>query len=277
MFPQKLHHATLVATLSQVRWLGTMLKSSLRRSGVLLVCFVAVLGNIACSPPQQLGANLCSQGSIPNQHHVAFIDKTDDYTSDQQRAMEAQLRQHHQELKTGDRLTLVLLTPDAKDSFSQVLFDRCRPPSREEANPLISNPQKIGKRFETAFVAPFEAALQVLREVQPADASPLLETIYGLAHSAELSEPAARQRYLFFYSDMLQNSTVLSHFKPNYRFDQLATGRSMYLDVASLRGAEVTVNRVGNRHRLLQTDGQIEFWKRYFDHAHVAKLTFREL
>lgn len=273
MFPARFHYATLVAALSQVPWLGAML----RRSALLLVCFVAVLGNIACSPRQQPDANLCPRGSIPDRHFVEFIDKTDEFTSDQQRAMETQLRQHHQELKTGDRLTIVLLTPGGQDSLSQVLFDRCRPPSSNEADPLVSNPQKIGKRFETAFVAPFEAALQVLRVVQPAEASPLLETIYGLAHSLELSEPAARQRYLFFYSDMLQNSTVLSHFKPSYRFNQLVTGRSMYLDVASLSGAEVTVNRVANKHRALQTDTQMEFWKQYFDHAHVAKLMFREL
>lgn len=273
MFPARFHYATLVAALSQVPWLGAML----RRSALLLLCFVAVLGNIACSPRQQLDANLCPRGSIPDRHFVEFIDKTDEFTSDQQRAMETQLRQHHQELKTGDRLTMVLLTPGGKDSLSQVLFDRCRPPSSNEADPLISNPQKIGKRFETAFVAPFEAALLALRVVQPAEASPLLETIYALAHSSELSEPAARQRYLFFYSDMLQNSTVLSHFKPSYRFNQLVTGRSMYLDVASLSGVEVTVNRVANKHRVLQTDAQMEFWKQYFDHAHVAKFMFREL
>lgn len=276
MFPQKLHHATLVATLSQVSWLGAMLKVTLMRNALLLVCFVSVLGNLACSTVHQLGANLCPQGTIPERHIISLIDKTDEFSRDQQRAMEAQLRQHHQELKTGDRLTIVLLTPGGKDSLTQILFDLCRPPSGDEADPLVSNPQKVAKRFDTAFKAPFEAALQALRVVQPAEASPLLETIYALAHSSVLSEPAARQRYLVFYSDMLQNSTVLSHFKPYYRFDQLVTGRSMYLDVASLSGVEVTVNRVANKHRVLQTPS-LEFWTQYFDRAHVAKHIFREL
>jgi len=257
-------------------FVGAMPRLTLRRCALLLVGCVVVLANVACIP-QPIGANLCPQSPTPDRHFVEFIDKTDEFTPDQQRAMEAQLRQHHHDLKTGDRLTVVLLTPGGKESLSQVLFDRCRPPSSDEADPLISNRQKIGKRFESAFVAPFEAALQVLRVAEPAEASPLLESIYGLAHSKELSEPAARQRYLIFYSDMLQNSAVLSHFKPNYRFEQLVAGRSMYLDVASLSGVEVVVNRVANRHRTHQTEAQREFWKQYFDHTHVAKLSFREL
>ncbi len=277
MFPEKFHYATLVAALPQVSRPVAMLMGSIKHSALLLVCFLTVLGNIACSPRQQLDANLCPLGSTPDRHFVELIDKTDEFTNDQQRAIETQLKQHHSQLKTGDRQTIVLLTPDGENSLSQILFDRCRPPSSDEADPLVSNPKRVGKRFDAAFVAPFEAALELLRVAQPAESSPLVETIYGLAHSSELSEPAARQRFLTFYSDMLQHSTVLSHFKPKYRFDQLVAGRSMYLDLASLSGAEVTVNRVANKHRALQTDAQMEFWKQYFAHAHVAKVMFREL
>ncbi|MGH8474524.1 MAG: hypothetical protein ACRER2_01920 [Methylococcales bacterium] len=219
--------------------------------------------------PPPLPENLCPVGAVPATQVVVLVDKTDDYTPDQQHALESSLREHLHGLRLGERLTLYQMTPGA-NAVVQLLYDRCRPKTEAEADPIQENPKSVERDYQEQFVQPFEHALAALKLPEPSAYSPILEALYAIAHEAPLAEPAER-RVIEIWSDMLAKSELIDMYQPNYSFEQLRQADSLYLEVLGVRGSDVRIFQLANRYPAYQNGRHAKFWAEYFRHARVAE------
>lgn len=225
------------------------------------------------SPP--LADNLCPIGAAPTAHVVVLVDKTDDYSADQQRALETSLREHLRDLRLNDRLSLYQVTPGGS-AVVQLVYDRCRPKTKAEADRINENPEFVGRDYQEQFVQPFEEALMTLTEPKPSDYSPILEALYAIAHEAPLAEPAVR-RVIEIWSDLLAKSELIDMYGPNYDFEQLRQADSLYLEVPGLRGSEIRIFELATRYPMLQNGRHQEFWERYFGYVESQRFITRRL
>ncbi len=172
-------------------------------------------------------------------------------------------------LAVGERLTIFLMTPMGSELY-KVLFDRCRPKTRQEADAITENPRHIGDAYEERFVQPFERALSDLKRSQSSNYSPILESLYGVAHSAPLTDPAGH-RVFELWTDLVNKSSTLNQFQRGYRYEDLVRASSTYLDISALAGAEVTVRELVNGNDKHHTAEHAHFWANYFAHAGVEE------
>jgi hypothetical protein len=236
---------------------------------IIVLAMVPLVSGITGGSAGPAADNLCPAGKVPGKHVVVSVDKTDDFTDDQQRALETSLRAHVRTLAVGERLTIFLMTPKGKE-LNKVLFDRCRPKTQQEADALTQNPVRIGVAYQERFLQPFEQALTDLKSSQRSDYSPIIESLYGIAHSAPLADPAGR-RVLELWTDLLNNSSTLNQFQRGYRFEDLLRVQSTYLDLPALAGAEVTVHQLVNRNDAHHTPEHARFWREYLAHAKIGE------
>lgn len=237
--------------------------------GLAALVSATALGTSWLGPASaKLSENLCAAGAVADTHIAVLVDKSDDMSDMQQAALESSLRAHQRHMKLGDRMTVFLMTPNEKAPV-QVLYDRCRPKTREEADPLKENPKQIAKTYATKFVAPLEEVLMALGTSHASDSSPILEALHAMGASAPLSEPAKHRKWEL-WSDMLANSTVISHFQQSYSFEDLVRVNSLYINVPALRENNVQVYQLANRYDKYHSAAHAHFWASYFEWGGVA-------
>jgi hypothetical protein len=244
--------------------------------GAAVAVGVGAIGSLGITgPAPALGANLCAAGAVPATHVVVFVDHTDEYSANQRSALRGSLQAHLRELRLGERLTVYELTPEAS-APAKLLYDRCRPKTAAEADPLTENARLIGKAFHEQFEQPLQHVLGTLRQAKSSKTSPLLEALHAIGHDTPLTEPAAR-RVVEIWSDMLARSEIVDQHRPNYRFDDLLRGKSLYLNVPALRGSEVHIHQLVNPYARYQNAEHARFWAQYFDQVGVAAVTVQRL
>jgi hypothetical protein len=92
-----------------------------------------------------------------------------------------------------------------------------------------------------------------------------------------VADPGSR-RELIIVSDMLQHSSLLSHFRGGDRFAALAQGASVYLTrLHGLRGANVTIYQIRDHYPQRLTAEHRRFWDEYFSAAEVESLSVTTL
>jgi hypothetical protein len=229
---------------------------------VLLGAFIALIAFIAFGDRLPGGIACCSPTPSPYRHWVVLVDRSDRLRDNQLHALESNLTELHRELRIGDRLSLYVMTPGDANGLVKLLFDQRRPKRGSDADPLTENPKHKEKTYQETYVLPYEKALRELAVHRPSDTSPIIEAIYELGKSGPLCD-RVEHRVLHLWSDMLQNSPLLSQFKSGYGIEGLKT--SAYLDVPSLRGVEVTLYQIRNQHEKKQSRPEHEaFWRDYF-------------
>ena len=139
----------------------------------------------------------------------------------------------------------------------------CNPGDPDQANPLISSPERIRKELEERFLKPLNILFRELVDTHEADSSPLMETIQLISVTQ-----FSRQRYaevpkqLILVSDLMQNSENLSLYRdiPNFvDFAQTAGGEALQANLTNVVVNILFVPR-GAHMRLNITNQLIGFW-----------------
>jgi len=108
--------------------------------------------------------------------------------------------------------TFGLVSPDPQSRGGEGL-NLCKPPSGEDANQLYENPKLLEQRFRERFVQPLEATLNRLLRSEPANSSPIMESLQSLVTRALLSSRDERPLRLVVISDLLQHSETFSFYR----------------------------------------------------------------
>ena len=189
------------------------------------------------------GSDLCPL-SGPLGYAAIVIDTTDRIGPRAQREVERVLSAAVNGLERGTKLGLYLVVDqtEANPDGAERKVALCRPPSAEEANIWLESVTDAGEIFQREFVAPVQAALTSMLDVEAADSSPIVEAVQLAATDLLPFDGGEVPQKVIIVSDMIQNSRRFSFFRGD-ALDGLAAETRSALGIP-LDGVEVQIVRI---------------------------------
>jgi hypothetical protein len=213
-----------------------------------------------------LGPDNCPSTG-PHAVHVILVDQSDPISGQQAQ----RIRQWYQLLKAnavaGTRFDIYTFEGDTENALQPVL-SICAPDQPEHADPLIQNPQKLRKRYEEKFAAVLDRTVEGLLQATTRPNSPIIESLRAAAQTSFGLHGDGRIPFrVTLISDLVQHSTVASHFRSEANFEQLSHGSSWARLRPELRGADVDILYILRANALrgavpIQNRGHQDFWAR---------------
>lgn len=212
-----------------------------------------------------LDAENCPQTG-PHAVHVIMIDRSDPVSGQQAQ----RIRQHVQKAKTdaafGTRFDVYTFEGDVLNEMKPILRV-CAPGRAEDANELIENPDLIRRRYDEKFAAVLDGVIDNLLRETSRENSPIIESIRAASITSFGSvEQGKIPLRLTLASDMVQHSTLSSHFRGEANFPQLSKNNAWAGLQPRLKGADVEIlyllrpgaTRAG---KPIQNRGHQAFWE----------------
>ncbi len=166
----------------------------------------------------------------------------------------------------GYRFDIYTFESDSGSVLKPVL-EICSPGNPDAANPLIKNPQQLRKQYEEKFASVLDRTVDDLLRVHTLASSPIIESLRAAAITSfgGLSSQPIPLRVMMI-SDMVQNTSAVSHFKTEPDFGRLSKSPVWPTLRPALKGAEVNIfyllrpsaTRGGAQ---IQTRGHQAFWE----------------
>jgi hypothetical protein len=199
---------------------------------------------------------------------VVLIDLTDPINPVQARALRNALIKIRDDTPKFGRLEVYPLESTAKKEI-QPLFVGCSPGSGKEVDSRwYGNPELADKEWQKKFASKLGEVIEGVRNIKPADASPLLEGIQSVAVTAFGVPLAAKakERRIIIISDMIHHTSELSMFQGAPEFEKFK-GTPYYLRTKStLRGAQIDVGLIVRETRKnVQQPKLYQFWVKWVD------------
>lgn len=189
---------------------------------------------------------------------TVLVDPSDPLTKYQQRAVDKVIDKLKMELKPEEHVTVYRLTEE-KTEVLAAMFDGCSPDNGKEANQLYENPERIRQGYEKSFAKPLREQFKKIDLNSEMATSPIIEAI-ELA-GLRMKESNVQHKRLVILSDMLQNSSLGSH----YRQRALDPNKANAIIQGKLEGVEVQVIYLYNgKNRGLQSPAHQRFWRAFF-------------
>ena len=194
---------------------------------------------------------------------VVLIDVSDPLPSVAQEDVKNQIAEEVRTIPKFGLLELRLLDP--KVEGGEVLFSRCNPGDGRDLSGIIANPEQERKRFEQGFQKPLTELLASAVQAEPADTSPIMETVQwiGVKQFAAADQQKQKPR-LIVVSDMIQHSADYSLYKGNTDFERYRRSPSYEVLRSDLHQADVTVFYVNRKNMPGSADSFVEFWEQWF-------------
>jgi len=171
---------------------------------------------------------------------------------------------------------LDIYVADTSDgSLAEPAFSLCNPGAPGSYEALYSNAKKSQTLFEERFLESIELTLAGLLVVEPANASPILESIRSAATASFSRLKDSTPTELVIVSDMVQNTPILRH-----RVSRQGTEEAAFLQefndfqkssswpnaLADLHDARVHLLYISrSQYRTLQGRSHQFWWEQYFN------------
>ena len=199
--------------------LGEPAKSSSFKTifGVLMILVAfGVLGAIGfysfkLSRDPGLTEDLCPADG-PRAHLAILVDTTDPLTLTHLQRTRQILDAKIGAARVGTRVSFSTVNPDSGVRQS-AFFSICKPPSEEDASPLVENPRLVQEQYEVAFKRPVEETLGRLLTIPEAPSSPIMEGLQEFASRIPEFTTTDRPRELVVMSDLMQHSASFSFYR----------------------------------------------------------------
>lgn len=183
-----------------------------------------------------------------------LIDATDPFTARQREQILNSILTIANRLNQYDQIAIYSLKAQ-KDVVLSPELVICKPLDPKDFNALTQNAKKIQKEFNEKFLNKLSAILSSAVDGKTADTSPILEALSDISARTFQKAPNASRKRLIVVSDLIQNSSGISHYRliPTMaQFKDLPNAHSL---LPRLNGVEVcfgyldrpTANRVQNR------------------------------
>lgn len=235
---------------------------------IVLVCFALVSAFISVHK---------WDNPDPAAHVVMVLDLTDGLSDEQYRALLDEFEHLRNGLKVGERFSLYAIQDGELAGTRAVkLFSKRRPRDGSQANIKNSNPKRIKQRFRKEFQDPLQHALEGLDYTQEAATTPILETLRTVARTPDFA--GAKTRKLVLFSNMLENSNWISHYRKHESIARLQERSLRVFDVQGiLSEAKVIVFQIPEKNSDLQNAAHLQWWRDYFEYAEAASFELKRL
>jgi hypothetical protein len=206
-------------------------------------------------------ATLCPSTG-PTAVHVVLVDRSDPITPLQAQRVRQVMNRIIEDAQPGERIDLYVADGDGREALAPRV-SLCNP--GREGNALYQNPRRIRERYETSFKVPVEATMASMLEPAGRGSSPIVESIKSVCVGAFGSLPQGRTTRVTLVSDMLQHSSLISHFRER-DFEAFARSPRLALGLADCRSAQFSVlYLLRPEHRRIQDRGHQLFWEKLID------------
>ena len=165
---------------------------------------------------------------------IFLVDTTDTLDGREQRNLIEELENVKDSLAEFERFSIYLISEDI-GGLSDPLFDKCRPPTGENANKLIAAPRLIRQRYDKEFGDKLDEIIQRLPTNESANQSPIIESLADIANRIRRNTDRWSSVRVLIYSDMMQHTDDWSHYSGTSsmdfeRFQKSRLGTTMMMD-----------------------------------------------
>jgi len=189
---------------------------------------------------EPLDADNCPR-SGPKAVHVIMIDRSDPMSGQQAQAVRQRVEKLKNEAGFGTRFDVYTFEGDAKNEMRPIVRV-CAPGRPEEANELIENPEFVRRRYEERFSQILDRSVTELLKVSTLPNSPIIESLKAAALTSFGPLTAGQvPLHVTLVSDMVQNTAMLSQFRSEPNFPQLAKSPAWTSLQPDLKGADVDI------------------------------------
>ena len=161
----------------------------------------------------------------------------------------------------------------------QPVFSRCNPGELKEISQWTDNPKLVERRWREGFREPLNSVLEQMLVPNPADYSPIMESIQWVAiNSLTVLGRSPITKDLIIVSDFLHNTTEFSHYQGNVDFDSFKNSSYFRKVKAPMDNVRVDLMIVRRETRSgIQSTALLQFWNDYFEYQGVERLRFVKL
>lgn len=230
--------------------------------GAGLVLIAAIVGARVLLTPDPIDQRSLCPRNGPSAVHAVLIDRSDPLSPLQAAQVRQRLDSIVVSAQAGERIDLYVADTDGRAAPAPAM-SLCSPGS--EGNPIYQNVRRVRERYDAAFRRPIEETIDALLGSSRADSSPIMESIKTVCVGSFGSLPAGIPVRLTIVSDMLQNSSVMNHFRDR-EFARFLGSSRLAPVLADCRSARVHILYVLQPpYRTYQTRQHQVFWENFLD------------
>lgn len=187
-----------------------------------------------------------------------LIDTTDSLSRDQALYLNKKLSELVLNSETYDKFDIYFLN-ETTDKISPSI-SVCNPGDGNDKSELTNNKRRLKEVWKTTFFDKLSELFSTLREVPQADQSPIIEGIKFVSIDAFVGNEAKNKK-LIVVSDLLQHSSLLSHYSDQYS-ENVAESSPISASFPYLEHVDVTLMYVVRpAYRQLQSNKHFVFWE----------------
>ena len=232
------------------------------------VAAVVTLLLLRPEPVERDSETLCPT-SGPIARTVFLIDRTDGIGPITRADIEKEIRVLLDATKPDEAVELYVVSAIERKPLAPVI-KKCNPGTGADADVLTANPRLMARRWQQQFREPLDKLLSQLLTEQPAEVSPIMESIQSVAVTVLAPRgPEMLPRTLVIVSDLLQNSSAWSLYRQPADIDAFRRGRGARAVAADLRGVNVQLFFIQRRMKRPIPETQLlSFWVSWLERQH---------
>jgi hypothetical protein len=211
----------------------------------------------------------------PSGQRVVLIDRTDPFNLAQKTSLDIFIKNLVNDTPPGHLLSVYVLGDDFQAN-TKPLFELCNPGDGQDKSELTANLKALKQQYLKHFIEPMSSVSEGMMNAQPAKESPILEMLQLVNLNSIQKQKVNGEVRLYVLSDMLQNSKALTMYGKPVTFDTYAASYASSKLFVDFSQVTVEVHMVNNSPRTLNPL-LLDFWKAYFEKAHVKSVSFHAL
>jgi hypothetical protein len=189
---------------------------------------------------EPLDADNCPR-SGPRAVHIIMIDRSDPITGQQAQGIRQQIERIKNDARFGTQFDIYTFEGDTKNEMHPTVRV-CAPGRPEDANELIENPDFVRRRYQERFSNVLDQEIATLLQVSTLPNSPIIESIRAAAITSFGPLSIGKiPLHVTMVSDMVQNTSLTSHFRSEPNFAQLSKSSAWSSLQPNLKRAEVDI------------------------------------
>lgn len=202
----------------------------------------------------------------PSGIHVILFDRSDPISDQQGQRIRQAIDHFKQDAPFGLRFDIYTFQGDTTHVL-QPKLQICALGKPGEANPLIENPEKVRKQYESKFSAVLDQTVADLLHASKENSSPIIESLRAASiTSFGPISPGQIPLRLTMISDMVQHTSLNSQFQAEPNFQALSHNNAWPAMQPQLKGAAVDIfyllrPSATRKNVPIQNRGHQTFWE----------------
>lgn len=199
-------------------------------------------------------------------HSAILIDTTDNYTPVQKIWIKNQLEKIIKATEKHEKVSVYTIDETYEGALLP-LISQCNPGDASNISSLTGNKKLTQMNWENNFIKPLHGEFNELLNKKESNHSPIMEIIQAISIAAFQSEKSSVKKKLFVFSDMIQNTSNVSHYNGSLKFEEFHNSPE-YLKVRTdLRGVVVKIfyMRRPDAEDIQKGTTLAQFWADYFN------------